>query len=254
MEVSSKRKQVDYTVYFLYCLNEKHLGDVYIGYTVDPKRRLKQHNLGMIKGGAKKTDRKGPWEMILRVRGFRNEISALRFEWSWQNATKRNAIVSQTGRKKRKESKLSFNMRLLDALLNIGPWNRAPLEVLVLHPEYLLDSEPLLPNCPDHIAVSTRGDEEEEGCVDLNVNEMSNCFICKGPIFKQDEHILHCYNTCHSLFHINCCADLFTKGTYHIIPTKGNCPCCKGTLIWSKLVRSVILCDSFQETPMNELF
>ncbi len=59
----------------------------YVGATVDPDRRLRQHNRE-ISGGARSTGRKTAWRRAVLVSGFVDKIEALKFEWRWKHLTK----------------------------------------------------------------------------------------------------------------------------------------------------------------------
>lgn len=70
-------KQKKHYVYLLKSLTTRK---TYIGYTIDPYRRLRQHN-GEITGGAKYTRYGKPWVLICYISGFPDKITALQFEW-----------------------------------------------------------------------------------------------------------------------------------------------------------------------------
>ena len=78
-------KSSHYHCYLLRSCDPKHPYKTYIGFTVNPHNRIRQHN-GILKaGGARRTKRSGrPWEFVAIVHGFPDNITALQFEWAFQ--------------------------------------------------------------------------------------------------------------------------------------------------------------------------
>ena len=62
--------------YLLRSLCPRSRSRTYIGFTVNPRRRIRQHN-GEIASGAWRTRRGRPWEMVLCIYGFPSNVAAL---------------------------------------------------------------------------------------------------------------------------------------------------------------------------------
>ena len=122
-------------VYLLTSRHPSHSRSAYIGFTVNPPRRIRQHN-GEVKGGAWKTHKKRPWEMLLVLHGFPSQVVALQFEWAWQQPhlskpvrdAVRAAGLSERGDAARK-------VKVLCEMLSVPPWSRYPLTLRWLKPE-----------------------------------------------------------------------------------------------------------------------
>jgi len=71
-------------VYLL--LNSTHTR-TYVGATIDPIRRLRQHNQDIV-GGARATS-SDKWTHACVIYGFPDERSALQFEWMWKYLTRK---------------------------------------------------------------------------------------------------------------------------------------------------------------------
>ena len=67
-------------------IGKKKPSKTYVGATVDPDRRLRQHN-GELAGGARATHGRS-WKRAFLVGGFEDEKAALRFEWRWKYLTR----------------------------------------------------------------------------------------------------------------------------------------------------------------------
>ena len=82
---SQPRRTGAWFCYMLASCDDKR-AKTYVGATIDPDRRLRQHN-GELSGGAKATAGR-VWKRRFLVGGFEDEKAALRFEWRWKYLTR----------------------------------------------------------------------------------------------------------------------------------------------------------------------
>eukprot|EP00057_Strongylocentrotus_purpuratus_P031061 XP_783475.3 PREDICTED: structure-specific endonuclease subunit slx1 [Strongylocentrotus purpuratus] len=255
-----------------YCLvstNPRYKGWTYIGYTVDPKRRVGQHNKGSKFGGAYRTSGKGPWDMVLIIFGFPNEITATKFEWAWQHPTKSRRL-RHIPRKTGKETAFQYRFRVVSNMLRVGPWCRLPLTVQWLMQEYKQEFDVRL-QPPSHMPISygqvtstkvggygnprrmkKRKGKKDKSTESQNLSEEDDdveaipssqtagkrCIIC-GKRFQDDETMLTClYPSCKAEYHMICVSKRFLKNDPdQLLPIEGSCPSCKEVVLWGDLIR-----------------
>ncbi|XP_063979853.1 structure-specific endonuclease subunit slx1 [Diachasmimorpha longicaudata] len=234
-------------VYLLYCENPKYKGRVYIGYTVDPVRRLKRHNAGKKFGGAWRTSNKGPWNMVLIVHGFPNATSALRFEWAWQHP-QLSRRLRHVQKKKTREKTFDYTLNVLSAMLQVGPWCRLPLTLRWLDDAFAeVHSAQISP--PMHMPISygkVTSSKHHRKLRDNHNNKepviedslLSICDICYMILDKTDK-VMCIKEDCQLIAHIICLAKEFIKDD-KILPIEGNCPACKSNLLWGHVIRKKI--------------
>lgn len=124
-----------HAVYLLSSLDERCKGFYYVGYTVDPLRRLRQHN-GELTNGAWRTHRRGrPWELVCCVSGFSEDRIALRFEWMWQHPGKSTVLrdrISVLGRQSQAGRGLTYAVGILHLLLTSDSFSTMSLRLNIL--------------------------------------------------------------------------------------------------------------------------
>lgn len=239
-------------VYILYNRNPKHEGKIYIGFTVNPARRIRQHNRE-IKGGAWKTGRnKGPWDMVLINHGFHTSLAALQFEWAWQNPSKSRRL-SHLPKRMSKEPMFTYRLRILSEMLNTGPWNRLPLTIQWLKQEYC-QQFPLNRPPPIHMPIAygtittvkkvPSEKKAEEVATEIKTRteekDAENCMLCSAV---EDEHkLLKCIvNSCDFVAHTICLAEVFLKQSNnqdkYVLPVEGKCPSCQQEMLWSDVIK-----------------
>ncbi|XP_017031122.1 structure-specific endonuclease subunit SLX1 homolog [Drosophila kikkawai] len=261
-EEAIARKGHFYGVYLLcsQSLDPRYRGKCYVGFTVNPQRRIRQHNRGCDFGGAKKTSRKGPWQMVMIVHGFPNNIVALQFEWAWQqpSLSTRLKIFPELKRKKPREAHFDYNFRILSRMLCVGPWNRLTLTVRWLETDYERGFEVSLPKQIEIVSgkVTITASQRKRGGTAEAPTPIAwapECHLCMQVIDQPERSRLGCTNpTCRLTCHMLCLANyLLGDEPGHYIPVGGECPLCETRLSWSALLQRKRLLLGVPEEPQD---
>jgi predicted GIY-YIG superfamily endonuclease len=112
-------------VYLL--LNDAHTR-TYVGATVNPDRRLRQHNKE-ITGGARATSN-DHWTRICLVSGFPDERAALQFEWMWKHLTRKEGRGEPMERRYRALSRLLASGRSSSESQSFATYDTPGIEVM----------------------------------------------------------------------------------------------------------------------------
>ncbi|KAK8957796.1 hypothetical protein KSP39_PZI001172 [Platanthera zijinensis] len=135
-----------FACYLLCSLSPRHRGHTYIGFTVNPQRRIKQHN-GEKRCGAWRTKRGRPWEMVMCIYGFPSNVSALQFEWAWQHPTE-SLAVRKAASSFKSLSGITNKIKLAYTMLTLSCWENLKLTVNFFSTKYTkyIAGCPRLPN------------------------------------------------------------------------------------------------------------
>ncbi|KAF3790333.1 Structure-specific endonuclease subunit [Nymphaea thermarum] len=142
------RKRDFFACYLLCSLSPRFKGHTYIGFTVNPRRRIRQHN-GEITSGAWRTKRKRPWEMVLCIFGFSSNVAALQFEWAWQHPRESLAVRDAASGLKSLAG-IGGKIKLAYTMLTLPAWKGANLTVNFFSTKYTKLAAGC-PALPDHM-------------------------------------------------------------------------------------------------------
>ncbi|XP_071690333.1 uncharacterized protein [Rutidosis leptorrhynchoides] len=123
-----------FACYLLTSLCPRYKGHTYIGFTVNPRRRIRQHN-GELCSGAFRTKKKRPWEMVLCIHGFPTNTVALQFEWAWQHPVESLAVRKAAVGFKSLNG-LANKIKLAYTMLTLPAWNNLNLTVNFFSTKY----------------------------------------------------------------------------------------------------------------------
>ncbi|BAT88253.1 hypothetical protein LR48_Vigan09g134900 [Vigna angularis] len=162
-----------FACYLLTSLSPRYKGHTYIGFTVNPRRRIRQHN-GEIRCGAYRTKKRRPWEMVLCIYGFPTNVSALQFEWAWQHPVE-SLAVRKAAVEFKSLSGIASKIKLAYTMLTLPSWQSMNITVNFFSTKYMKHCGGC-PSLPAHMKTKT-GSLDELPCYSiygLSENEDDN--------------------------------------------------------------------------------
>ncbi|XP_016472330.1 uncharacterized protein LOC107794364 [Nicotiana tabacum] len=157
-----------FACYLLTSMCPRFKGHTYIGFTVNPRRRIRQHN-GEVRMGAFRTKKKRPWEMVLCIYGFPTNVSALQFEWAWQHPVESRA-VRQAAASFKSLGGVANKIKLAYTMLTLPEWQSLNLIVNFFSTKYKMHSAGC-PNIPEHMRVQVCALDELPCYTGIDKNE-----------------------------------------------------------------------------------
>ena len=139
-------KDSPHKIYILRSENPNHPRRTYVGYTVNLRRRLRQHN-GEITGGAKYTHIGRPYKLVCYIEGFPNKTNALQFEWRCHNPGGRKKDNGKIEKRFKKYSGMDRRRKILEYVLGLDKWTNSSthsknfiLTINWLEPGYMIQN------------------------------------------------------------------------------------------------------------------
>ena len=243
-------------VYCLDNINPKWKGHSYVGFTVNPSRRIRQHN-GELPNGAMQTKRKRPWDMIFCIFGFPSKIMALQFEWTCQNPEKAKPLREVfTKRVTQTRHTIVNNYCIFTHLLSSPPYNGLELTIQVFNENRFLEVKALaerdpslrcrpLPRSPtfgDFASINKYVSGYGSPDKSFLSGQCNLCTLCEGRLLSIVSTV-HCPGACGGIFHPPCLAAFFSSfaedvDNVPLIPTNTvSCPSCTVDITWPLIIK-----------------
>ena len=228
--------------YLLRSCDPAHPRSSYIGFTVNPLRRVRQDN-GEIQGGARRTRRHRPWEAVALVDGFASQVEALQFEWAWQHPEKSLAVRGALDGKRKARTGWKSRLALLEVMCDgVDAWRGVQVRVCIdALPETAFWRSPrvsvgALDAWPPAVAASRVVARRRV------VDEVADCAACGQPCAPTTTGAFVACERCGAPTHLTCLAEqaLRRRGApaCALVPGAGVCPVCDHESDWTVVVRA----------------